>query len=454
MATMTEVQPVEVVQMRIQQRSNHAMSQNKQRQRAIKLDPLRALEPARKKLTTVESQRILTVLEETIKRSEMITILPYLMDNMDRFAIVLGNELVNMLKTHRVMLDSYKDLKSNTERLIKKKDRKGSPKLKDDGSRASSASSIGSSRSIDDRLESSIHNLHLVANQITQSCKNILRAFSLNPSAVNTLRGEKSWRSIDARTLIGTMSELKEIILEKLLTTPVEELEKQKYLEQITDRERQNATVIHKLEAELAAAEEDKESEIKKKNDVIRKLQADLFQIDKFSQEHIRRTKQEAEKQESADVKNSEGKKQKLTQEVNQLSTQMANLVTEHREHEQSLRKRKYKIETEVENWIQKYDQDMGERQDEFEEIDAVYTEEKKQLNELEERFKTLEAEYNSIMEERRISRERREAQEREMQAAVKAATTIQAYWRSFKVRKALKARKKGKKGKGKKGKK
>lgn len=33
----------------------------------------------------------------------------------------------------------------------------------------------------------------------------------------------------------------------------------------------------------------------------------------------------------------------------------------------------------------------MGEKQDEYEEIDAVYTEEKKQLNELDERFKTLE---------------------------------------------------------------
>jgi hypothetical protein len=46
-------------------------------------------------------------------------------------------------------------------------------------------------------------------------------------------------------------------------------------------------------------------------------------------------------------------------------------------------------------------------------------------------------------MEERRVSREKREAAEREMALMVKAATTIQAFWRSFKVRKALKARKK-----------
>lgn len=77
-----------------------------------------------------------------------------------------------------------------------------------------------------------------------------------------------------------------------------------------------------------------------------------------------------------------------------------------------------------------------------------MYTQEKKQLNELEERFKTLETEYNQIQEERRVAREKREARERELQISVKACTTIQAFWRSFKVRKALKSKKK-KKGKG-----
>ena len=78
--------------------------------------------------------------------------------------------------------------------------------------------------------------------------------------------------------------------------------------------------------------------QIRKKNDIIRRLQADLHQIDKFSNEHIRRTKTEAEKQEAADLKNSEGKKVKLHQEVAQLRTQLQNLIAEHRESEQGLR--------------------------------------------------------------------------------------------------------------------
>ena len=67
-------------------------------------------------------------------------------------------------------------------------------------------------------------------------------------------------------------------------------------------------------------------------------MQADLHHFEKFSEENIRRVKAEAEKQEAADLKNSEGKKQKLQQETAQLKTQLQNLVAEHRENEQEHR--------------------------------------------------------------------------------------------------------------------
>ena len=52
---------------------------------------------------------------------------------------------------------------------------------------------------------------------------------------------------------------------------------------------------------------------------------------------------------------------------------------------------RKWKVESEIENWIQKYDEEMMDKQEEYEEIDKVYQEEKKQLAELESRFIKLE---------------------------------------------------------------
>jgi len=43
-----------------------------------------------------------------------------------------------------------------------------------------------------------------------------------------------------------------------------------------------------------------------------------------------------------------------------------------HREDELILRKRKYKIESEVENWIHKYDAEMEEKQTELDEITVI----------------------------------------------------------------------------------
>ena len=113
----------------------------------------------------------------------------------------------------------------------------------------------------------------------------------------------------------------------------------------------------------MRSATEEKEAEVKAKNDIIRRLQADIHHIEKFSEENIKRIKMESEKQQQSDTKNSDGRSQKLEQERSQLRIQLDNLISEHRESESNLRSRKYKLETEVENWLQKYDSDMGDRQ-------------------------------------------------------------------------------------------
>ncbi|XP_071945844.1 dynein regulatory complex protein 10-like [Antedon mediterranea] len=440
-----------------------------------KVDPLRVLDPAKKKLTTVESQRVLASLDESIKRVEIVTLLPFIQKNIDRFSVVLGSELVNAIREHAQIQDSYLEKSS----LLKTIDSTSS--LQSGRSTPFSQRSITSSQqSMHSKLENNesssdhitmseagyevtgqadhelVYTVKLLEKHLHFSCKNILRLFSMNPAAVKSIRSEGQFRDEMSDTMITHLVELKGFILEKLLTTPLEDKEKKEYVTEITVRERKNAEVIKKLEEHLNKAVDEKDSEITKRNDEIRKLKSDLHQIEKFSEEHIRRTKLEAEKQQQADLKNSEGKQTKLTGELQGLKTQLTNLTAEHRKSELALRKRKYKIETEVENWIQKYDQDMGERQDEYEDVDAVYTEEKSQLNELEERFKTLEAEYNTIVEERRISKEKKEREERELSLMIKAATVVQAFWRSYKCRKALKAKnkKKGKKGKKKSGKK
>lgn len=314
---------------------------NKLRNR-LRLDPSRALEPARKKIATIEAQRVMSVFEDTITRAELITLLPFIIENLDRFRIMLGLELSELIEQHATILDSYEEIKSTLDKQMRRGrvaqkvktpsersptqtpvEPEGNKTLDGDdaqseGSRpASKASTRGSSRqqsakesesasaagsrrasvtsekgsqasgreskvseqgsvqsreesvlseashfSMDSQIERTVRSLTIVAQQLNTSCKNVLRAFNINPSAMNSIKNEYAKRDINSQELITYMGELRDILLNKLLTTPEEEKERMEYLQEISKRERNNAAVIEKLEAELKAAQDDKDEEV------------------------------------------------------------------------------------------------------------------------------------------------------------------------------------------------
>ena len=78
-------------------------------------DPLRILAPAQKKLTTIESQRVLSVVDETTKRLEGVLLLPALIESMERFSVSLGSELVSLLEEYRRLVGEYNRLEASLE---------------------------------------------------------------------------------------------------------------------------------------------------------------------------------------------------------------------------------------------------------------------------------------------------------------------------------------------------
>lgn len=79
--------------------------------------------------------------------------------------------------------------------------------------------------------------------------------------------------------------------------------------------------------------------QISKRNDMIRRLKNDIYNIETNSEETNRRIINEASKQETADVKNSDGKRAKLTQEIIETRKKLEAERTTHRESELALRK-------------------------------------------------------------------------------------------------------------------
>lgn len=268
MSTITEVQQMDTMHMRLPLSSqpNPASPATAARRHKIKLDPLRALEPARKKLSTIESQRVMCVLEDTKKRCDVISSLPHIMKNMDKFAALVGPEVGNCFADHKKIHDKFATLElrhtdislqiTNAETAREEGDEATSspqPQPTPPASRPVSRglSSRGSMRyrqspaqlngaaapsasDLNEQLEAITSQIKMVELELHISIKNMMRILGLNPGVVNLILAEVgNSRSRESMFFTTQLQELRDILMEKLLMTPIEEKEKMHYLSQV-----------------------------------------------------------------------------------------------------------------------------------------------------------------------------------------------------------------------------
>ncbi|XP_029778067.1 dynein regulatory complex protein 10 isoform X2 [Suricata suricatta] len=409
--------------------------------------PLKPLVPSKSKLTTIETKRVMSVLDETIHKVELVTLLSHMASHHEALQGILGEDTVRAVREHGGLCHSFLDsvvyLQDKEQRLQEEEEWEEEGWLRD--------------RLLSMELQKS--SLPPLMQRIRDSTKDVLRLLLNDPQVPKLLETHTLGRSVGAQSFIDCLMELRGFLFEKLLTSPMEAREKSQFLQEIGKRNRKNQDIIDALENELAASVKDRDAEVEKENVMIQELKNHLHQMLKVSETNLLRTKREAEKQQKVDFRASQARVAKIKQEMLLLRTQHHNLVVQNREAEQALRK-KYKVETEIENWIQKYDSEMSEKQDEYEELDAIHKEEKVQLEELKQRHNLLLEEFAQIRAEQEVNAKRRMEAEQEMLHMVRAATLIQAVWKGYLVRSLLRSKKKrsknkggDRKGKGKKGK-
>jgi len=295
-------------------------------------------------------------------------------------------------------------------------------------------------------LRAAAANTDTPAEELQVLTRNALRDVSQDASLCQLLRRARPDNRLEKMATL--VEKLKAAMLERLTMTQNEEEDRILYIRKANQKRKETLQQCEKVQKDLVIAQEQRTAEANKRADTIRQLKADLFQIEQFAEESSRRVKSEIEKQQQSDIRNSEQKQAKLTNEIKPLKVDLRKVIMEHREVELNLRGKKFRMETEVENWISKYDEFMGMQQDNIEKVQSAYDEEKEQLDSLRERFAVLKVDYDAIMEERRRKREEEERLRKEFEEKTYNATVIQAFFRSYKVRKMMKN--KGKKGKGK----
>ena len=263
MSTITEIQNVETIQMKLPTvlnlKSGSAAAHS--RRNKIKLDPLRALEPARKKLSTIEAQRVMAVLEETKRRCEVVAVMPYILKNLEeKFAALVGDPLAQQLTEHKRLYDTLIALESkHTDIVLQINQMETSEQGEPESGRETpqlaptpptsrppsrNLSSRGSARlkklmgkpagPLSEQLDEVLSQVKSLELQLSLSMKNLLRSFSLNPGVVSMLTEEVgNNRSREGNYLTSQLGELREVLMGKLLMTPIEEREKMQYLAQV-----------------------------------------------------------------------------------------------------------------------------------------------------------------------------------------------------------------------------
>ena len=210
---------------------------------------LRVLAPTQKKLTSVESQRVMTVATETHKRMERSLALPYLVEEIDRYSTSLGDEMVQLVLQYRLLSDQYSLLYNTLE-----------------------GEGIDPTQLLHVEAESSMHlePIHITNERLfvqTQSklrnvTKSLLRHMINSPATETILQHFRSSQPQRTESLLSSLAKLNEVQNDKLLTTSSDQKLRIDHIESTKSREMETEGLILQLERDLNDCQQKRDKEV------------------------------------------------------------------------------------------------------------------------------------------------------------------------------------------------
>jgi len=253
---------------------------------------------------------------------------------------------------------------------------------------------------------------------------------------------------------VHSLTEMTESTYRKLSCTVEDENSQRSLIADATQREKGADQDRSNLQEQLNSELKDKEDELGVLVDKFAKLNRELQDIQ--SKSAVETSVIDKETKDKVEKATTEHKTvmERLTAQLAKLEEAVVTMAHDHGEAEKTARKKKHKLETEVQGWIQKYDEDMAKTTTEMEEVQTNFDKEKAELLELEEYFRKIDAENKRIKEEDRIIAEALAKEMAALKKVADAASTMMKLMRGYMARKETAKLKGKKKGKGKKGKK
>ncbi|XP_068560078.1 dynein regulatory complex protein 10 isoform X2 [Cebidichthys violaceus] len=368
-------------------------------------------EVSQKKLLSHEAQCISSLLENCIGQVEIAATLPAL--QLNSVSDVVDKELSRAIKEHQILIGRLETLDGL--------------KQESDGEQEGE---VGEARA---QLEKDIKN----------SVRDLLRVARVHPDAICGLRAELGMKVGESEyMLIKGLEKFHSHMVEKLLTSLDDEELQQALHKQVSSPPDHNHIDVS-VEEEVATAIKQIDAKISRNNNELKKLQRSLKGIKEEPGMSFL-----ADKQYQSHMKSAKMKQTGIQQEIDQLNSQLNNLIPKNRQAEREIQEKNEKLVEELEYMLQIFDNDMEKKQADLEVNGMDYEREEEQLRKLGKRFSALELECNEIQEKRRLADEKRREEMRELELKTKAAILVQAWWRGYITRKSLKNKGKSKKAK------
>ncbi|XP_065058556.1 dynein regulatory complex protein 10-like [Rhopilema esculentum] len=340
------------------------------------------------------------------------------------YAIKILNDNVKLVSVIAALCDEFKDKRSIET----------SQTLENEISKHTSVSKIAAGNLFE--ISAYLRGNMRMEEQFKISLRNAFAALKKEPKIE-----PEGVASASAQALITTLDDLWGIARDRLLTCPKEENRKLDYLRTVLGRSRRSYDLIINLEKQLQESIEEKNASISSLDLSIKALVLDLETANQDARNEHDRISSDTAKQISSEGKVHDKNAFCLLEQLHSLQNNLRKNKNEHFKEETYLRKKSYKLRTELHNWISKYDQDLEWRQDEIEELLELQALNQSDLKILEEQFSKLEIEYEKIVEERRIKEEKTQKRLEDLAIKVGASLKIQAFWRGYLVRRVLRGR-------------
>ena len=312
------------------------------------------------------------------------------------------------------------------------------------------------SKSLQSRTQENDKRILDAASNLRDGALGVSRSFKHNPLGSDNLAKIQADRKFLQDVIQETLAEVNTVQTYQALTDAVNrERQKKDQLQRTILKEEESRKAVKTLQRQLVEVRKQKEQEIQQRNEMIAHLKDQLQEMKAKASMEGKYIRKDAEVRVSVTQKKCQQTEASLRQGLEELRYKIGEESRVNGEIESYLRTHHQALEEKVEYWMEKYDRDVEAKQHELDVLKASKANDLSKLQELTQKY----SEYEKVVIEDRIEKEKIRRQAEQEEEELKAAINIQSWWRGMMVRKqlgpySLKKKKKGKKGKksGKKG--